>query len=153
MGIHATEARLNQHQERAVDPHKWMQCMEHFASYFRQIRALRDKITDSSLGPVEVALIDDGTDIMHPDLKGMNFLGKSFHHYKEGSTWRVSPYWDSSSGHGTLMARLIHRICPSAVIHVIKLQTFASEGSRKLQINHDSAVQVSKFALYDFVSL
>ncbi|KAL6823277.1 intracellular serine protease [Trichoderma camerunense] len=146
MGILTREGQLNQSQERGVDPHKWMQCMEHFNSHFRQIRALRDKITDASLTPVVVALIDDGTDIMHPDLKGMGFPGKSFHHYREGSTWRVSPYWDSPSGHGTLMARLIHRICPSAIIHVIKLQTFATEGSTKLQINPDSAIQAINYA-------
>lgn len=115
--------------------------MEEFGSRFRQVRALRDK--EPSLNPVEIALIDDGTDITHPDLKGMKISGKSFHHYYEGSTWRVSPYWDSSSGHGTLMARLIHRICPSAIIHVIKLQTFIGEGSTKLQINPDSAISVS----------
>lgn len=117
--------------------------MEEFASHFRQIRALRDKVTDPALGPVKVALIDDGTDITHPDLRGTVIPGKSFHHYQENSTWRVSPYWDSASGHGTLMARLIHRICPSAVIHAIKLQTFAGEGSNKAQINPDSAVRVS----------
>lgn len=143
MGVLTKGGQLNHNQERGVDPHKWMQCMERFNSYFRQIRAFRDKITDTSLAPVVVALIDDGTDIMHPDLKGMGFPGKSFHHYQEGSTWRVSPYWDSPSGHGTLMARLIHRICPSAIIHVIKLQTFTTEGSTKLQINPDSAVQAS----------
>lgn len=55
--------------------------------------------------------------------------------------WRVSPWWHSSSGyamstndnnrsqtdlesrHGTLMARLIAGVCPSAIIHVIKLHT------------------------------
>ena len=130
-------------QQRSVDPHKWMQCMDEFASYFRQIRALREKVTDPTLGPVKVALIDDGTDITHPDLRGKVIPGKSFHHYQENNTWRVSPYWDSASGHGTLMARLIHRVCPSAIIHAIKLQTFAGEGSNKAQINPESAVRVS----------
>ncbi|KFG80924.1 intracellular serine protease [Metarhizium anisopliae] len=138
---------LQPRRQRPVDPHKWMQCMEEFASHFRQIRALNDKSADPALAPVKVALIDDGADITHPDLKGMKFPGKSFHHYREGSSWRVSPFWDSSSGHGTLMARLIHRICPSAVIHVIKLSTFAGEASAKLQINTDSAVQAIEYAV------
>ncbi|KAL7904225.1 intracellular serine protease [Trichoderma velutinum] len=146
MDVLTKEGQLNHNQGRSVEPHKWMECMEHFNSYFRQIRALRDKTTDASLAPVVVALIDDGTDIMHPDLKGLRLLGKSFHHYQDGSTWRVSPYWHSPSGHGTLMARLIHRICPSAIIHVIKLQTFATEGSTRLQINPDSAVQAINYA-------
>ncbi|RSL52172.1 hypothetical protein CEP54_011046 [Fusarium duplospermum] len=140
---------LSDRQERSVDPHKWMQCMENFAKHFRQIPALRDKITDPSLEPVEVALIDDGADITRPDLsdlKGKKFPGKSFCYYQDGSTWRVSPYWDSSSGHGTLMARLIRKICPSAVIHVIKLQTFDVENSNKLQINPDSAIKAIEYA-------
>ncbi|KAM0419064.1 hypothetical protein ACHAPT_012003 [Fusarium lateritium] len=138
---------LSDRPERSVDPHRWMQCMENFAEHFRQIPALRDKITDPDLEPVEVALIDDGADITRTDLsdmKGKKFPGKSFCYYQEGSTWRVSPYWDSSSSHGTLMARLIHKICPSAVIHVIKLQTFGVENSNKLQINPDSAVKVCR---------
>ena len=117
--------------------------MEEFASYFRQIRALRDKITDPSLGPVKVAVIDDGADITHPDLKDAVILGKSFHHYRDGSTWRVSPYWDSPCGHGTLMARLILRICPSASIHVIKLQTVVGVGSENLHVDPDSAREVN----------
>ncbi|KAK8925053.1 Major intracellular serine protease [Metarhizium anisopliae] len=138
---------LQPRRQRPVDPHKWMQCMEEFASHFRQIRALNDKSADPALAPVKVALIDDGADITHPDLKGMKFPGKSFHHYREGSSWRVSPFWDSSSGHGTLMARLIHRICPSAVIHVIKLSTFAGKPSDKLQISTESAVQAIEYAV------
>ncbi|KAJ4244398.1 hypothetical protein NW762_014526 [Fusarium torreyae] len=140
---------LPERQERPVDPHRWMQSMGNFAEQFRQLSSLREKITDPSLEPVEVALIDDGADITRGDLgniKGEKFPGKSFCYYQEGSTWRVSPYWDSSSGHGTLMARLIHKICPSAIIHVIKLQTFAVENSHKLQINPDSAIKAIEYA-------
>lgn len=133
--------------EREVDSHRWIECMEKFAEYFRQIQILRKPQSDPDLEPVEVALIDDGADITRldlGDLKGRKFPGKSFCYYQEGSTELVSPYWDSSSGHGTLMARLIHKICPSAIIHVIKLQTFAVGNSNKLQINADSAVKVSE---------
>ncbi|KAL7903704.1 peptidase S8/S53 domain-containing protein [Trichoderma velutinum] len=137
------EGQLNHSQERGIDPPRWMQCMDHFNYYFRQICA---PITDASSLPVVVALIDDGTNIFHPDLKNMVQRGKSFHHYQDGSTWRVSPWWDSSSGHGTLMARLIHRICPTAIIHIIKLRTFATEGSTKLQINPDSAIEAIDYA-------
>nr|RBQ96893.1 hypothetical protein FVER53263_04444 [Fusarium verticillioides] len=133
--------------ERSIDPQKWMKCMEDFARRFRQIKALRD--TNPSLKPVEVALIDDGVDFMHPDLndtRDRTFLGKSFDYRDEHPTPRVPPYWSSPSGHGTLMARLIHKICPSAVIHVIKLQTFRAGNSDKLQIRADSAVKAIDYA-------
>ncbi|KAF5673912.1 intracellular serine [Fusarium heterosporum] len=140
---------LPERHERPVDPHRWMQSMGNFSEQFRQLSCLRDKITDPALEPVEVALIDDGADITRGDLgniTGEKFPGKSFCYYQEGSTWRVSPYWDSSSGHGTLMARLIHKICPSAIIHVIKLQTFAVENSNSIQINPDSAIKAIEYA-------
>ncbi|KAG5761608.1 hypothetical protein H9Q72_010296 [Fusarium xylarioides] len=133
--------------QRSIDPHKWMECMASFTKSFKQIKALR--ANNPSLPPVEVALIDDGVDIMHPDLndtRDRTFLGQSFDHHNGGSTPRVPPYWSSSSGHGTLMARLIHKICPSAIIHVIKLQTFWSGNSKKLQIKPDSAVKAINYA-------
>lgn len=135
--------------ERHVDPHKWMQCMENFAGEFRQIKIIHDKQSESVLNPVTVALIDDGADITLSELQvrtsprdrtQRSFPGKSFHHFQGG--WRVSPYWVSSSGHGTIMARLIHKVCPSAVIYVIKLKTEQTVNSKKLQIEPKSAIQV-----------
>ncbi|KAI1505744.1 hypothetical protein F5X99DRAFT_367585 [Biscogniauxia marginata] len=134
-----------QRQERNVDPHKWMRCMEEFASYFRQIKGISDRRSDPFLDPVKVALIDDGADIMHSELRGKKSLGKSFDYYNGG--WRVSPFWDSASGHGTLMARLIHRICPSAVIYIVKLKTIQTANSRKIQIDPKSAIQAIEYAV------
>lgn len=48
--------------DKTVDSHKWIECMKRFSNEFRQIKELReaqDKV-DSRLGPVVVALIDDG---------------------------------------------------------------------------------------------
>lgn len=111
--------------EPNIDPHRWMKCMEEFANQFRQLINKQTKPeNDPDSKPMTVALIDDGADITHPELHGKNFPGTSFHHYQDPSgSWRVAPFWDSASGHGTLMARLIHRVCPSAIIYVIKLQT------------------------------
>lgn len=141
--------------ERHVDPHKWMQCMDNFAGKFRQIKMIHDKHSDPLLNPVTVALIDDGTDITLPELQvraspkdreQRSFPGKSFHHFQGG--WRVSPYWVSSSGHGTIMARLIHKVCPSAVIYVIRMKTEQTVNSKKLQIEPKSAIQVRGFMIY-----
>ncbi|KAG8157899.1 hypothetical protein KVR01_012171 [Diaporthe batatas] len=44
------------------------------------------------------------------------------------------------------MARLIAGICPSAVIYVIKLRTFAAHNSEKLQIDTKSAIEGIKHA-------
>ncbi|ROV96757.1 hypothetical protein VSDG_05534 [Cytospora chrysosperma] len=139
--------------ERHVDPHKWMQCMENFAAAFRQIKDIHEKQKDPLLSPVTVALIDDGADITLPELQvrpsqrdraHKSFPGKSFDDFQEG--WRISPYWESSGGHGTLMARLIHKICPSADIYVIKLKTQSTAKPNKLQIEPESAIQAINHA-------
>ena len=113
--------------------------MKEFAECFRNIKGIKNPNNDSSLNPVTVALIDDGVDIGHTDLRGDKFLGKSFDPFGEDS-WRINPFWVSAVGHGTLMARLIRHICPSAVIYVIKLETFESNG--KLRIRQESAIEV-----------
>lgn len=113
--------------------------MKEFAECFRNIKGIKNQNSDSSLNPVTVALIDDGVDTRHKDLRGDKFLGKSFDPLGEDS-WRINPFWISAVGHGTLMARLIRHICPSAVIYVIKLETFEDEG--KLRIRQQSAIEV-----------
>lgn len=125
----------------------WMNCMLNFAAKFKKIKALNDNITDPTLAPVQVALIDDGVDILHPDFHdtaGRLSHGMSFKTFQDGSTPRFSPYYVSESGHGTLIARLIHKICPTAIIRVIKLQTFKDEKTNKIQIDPDGVVKVSK---------
>lgn len=113
--------------------------MHEFAECFRNIKGIKDENSNPDLNPVTVALIDDGVDITHEELLGCEVLGKSFDHSADG--WRINPYWDSAVGHGTLMARLIHKICPSAVIYVIKLKTVGSNDG-KLQISQESAIEV-----------
>ncbi|OBT56491.1 hypothetical protein VE04_04991 [Pseudogymnoascus sp. 24MN13] len=130
--------------ERTVDPHKWMQCMEEFASSFRQISGISNKGSDPRLHPVTVALVDDGVDSAHPEFVNKEFHGKSFDNYNDG--WKVTPYWASASGHGTLMARLVHRICPSADIYVIKLKTAKTGDTDKVQIDPLSAIQAIEHA-------
>ncbi|KAK2616051.1 hypothetical protein N8I77_002766 [Diaporthe amygdali] len=135
-----------------INPHRWMECMKRFSEEFRQIVGKLSNMkrpVDSIIpGPVVVALIDDGTDKDHSDLSfNRPFRGTSFEQYQQGSRYRgVSPWWHSSSGHGTLMARLIAGICPSAVIHIIKLRTFAAQDSEKLQIDTKSAIEAIKYA-------
>lgn len=146
-GLHSNPSQTAQPQERHVDSHKWMLCMEDFAASFRQIRELRENRSDLALRPVSIALIDDGADISHDELCGRKIPGKSFHSYKEDDWWRVLPYWNSTTGHGTLMARLIQRICPSAAIHVIKLKTAQEANSNKLLIESKSAVQAIRHAV------
>jgi hypothetical protein len=131
----------------------WMNCMLNFADKFKKIIALNDNITDLSLAPVQIALIDDGVDVTHPDfhdIAGSKFHGRSFQTSQHGSTQGLSPYWVSESGHGTLIARLIHKICPTAIIHIIKPQTFKDEKTNNIQIDPDGVIKVSKAYSFSF---
>lgn len=120
------------------DPHAWLECMDAFVKKFRTV-AVPDNI---SCKPTVVALLDDGVTLPHEGADPRLFDGTSFQTY-DGDQ-RVSPFWISETGHGTLMAQLIHRICPKAMIKVLKLQTRPTANLSKVQIVESSAIKVMK---------
>lgn len=136
----------NSSSTKDIYSHNWIECMDDFVKIFRFLkppqRPLQPAISPPrSRKPVVVALLDDGVDLPHKDSSEKFFDGKSFHCYEYGE--RVRPYYESAAGHGTVMARLIHRICPNATIYVIKLETRASGvDQKKMQIVPESAIEV-----------
>ena len=87
--------------------------MDSFADSFRTYNnAKRAK------GKVRVAVIDDGIDGTlgtwgHSIVDGKLFVAHEFD--------RIEEYFVCHSGHGTLMAELIRRICPVAQLYIAKL--------------------------------
>jgi hypothetical protein len=73
--------------------------------------------------PIVMALIDYGVDIEQLHISNdMSITGRRFYQdpNKSGLT---KPYYDSSQGHGALlMAKQIHRVCPTADLLVLKLE-------------------------------
>jgi hypothetical protein len=140
--------------KQVVSSQEWIKCLEDFVRLFGEIKSTRipkAKLPshNEALNATTVAVIDDGVTIPHHESAGKVFSGKSFSVYDDG--WRVRPYWSSDTGHGTLMARLIHRVCPKAHIDVIKLQTRVTGGEggqdRKLQIVEKDAIRAVKEAI------
>ncbi|KAJ5875169.1 uncharacterized protein N7473_012516 [Penicillium subrubescens] len=125
------------------DSHAWLECMDVFVKKFRTV-ADPDNISGK---PIVVALLDDGVTLPHEGADSRLFDGTSFQTY-DGDQ-RVSPFWISETGHGTLMAQLIHRICPKAMIKVLKLQTRPTANLSKVQIVESSAIK----AIEDAVSM
>jgi len=80
--------------------------------------------------PVKVAIIDDGVNpsrLTHKgSLKGGWPLNPVAGHRK------ASPYYNSSEGHGTTMANLIHTVCPHADLYVAKLEKSPSSTYRSV---------------------
>lgn len=120
------------------DSHAWLECMDVFVKKFRTVA----DPDNTSSKPVVVALLDDGVTLPYEGANSRLFDGTSFQTYDDDQ--RVSPFWISETGHGTLMARLIHRICPKALIKVLKLQTRPTADLSKVQIVESSAIKVVK---------
>ncbi|KAH6636217.1 hypothetical protein F5144DRAFT_170863 [Chaetomium tenue] len=139
---------------RMVYSHQWIKCMDDFVSRFRYLKLPQQGPSSPPklLKPVVVALIDDGVDLPHHESADHSFTGESFHAYDYGR--RVWPWWNSAAGHGTLMARLIHRICPTAVIYVIKLETRTTEADdTKILIDAESAIKAIHHAVEEGVDI
>ena len=90
--------------------------------------------------PITIALIDDGVDVSEQSLHARIIGGRSFCQRDREHNLSM-PYYVSTGGHGTVMASLICRVCPSAQLYVIKLDEYMGE-SGKRQITAKSAEKV-----------
>jgi hypothetical protein len=102
--------------------------------------SVRESLPAALQEPVEIALIDDGVDNSHTSLLKKISGGKShdFGYEKDG---QIRPYWVSGGGHGTVMARMISRVCPIAKLYVIRVETHTTK-DLKQHINGPSAASV-----------
>lgn len=82
---------------------------------------------------VIVALIDDGVDNTHPPLVGKILPGETFAYNGD----RVRPWFVSESGHDTIMASMICRVCPMAKIYPIRLNML---GQRTIDVKSAAPV-------------
>ena len=132
-------------QEPTLYPHRWLDCMDQFADAIQNVWnwALKQKLLQQNdlQNPVEVALIDDGVDVLQTKLRGKISNGKSFDYGNKGEN-RMRPHWISSRGHGTVMARNISRVCPMAKIYVIRLETHYDPKDLRDKIGAKSAAEV-----------
>jgi hypothetical protein len=109
--------------------------MDKFAGFITNVPPSIDR----GLREVRVALIDDGIDKLQGRFGDSIIDGVSF--YTSLERFDTKPYYFSSSGHGTLMARLIRRVCPKVHLYVARLDEGQSfDGSR--QPTADSAAKV-----------
>lgn len=72
---------------------------------------------------IKVALIDDGVDLDLPEFQNsIVFPGWP----RETPTSTGFPFYHSSTGHGTKMAKIINSACPGVRLYVAKLGDWAS---------------------------
>ncbi|KAH8892234.1 subtilisin-like protein [Thozetella sp. PMI_491] len=138
--------------DRGRQTHRWLACMDDFADRIQNINPAKlDAMKNEKLGqPIKVALIDDGVNTSHRTIQGKIQGGMSF---DPGLENRPSPYYVTETGHGTVMADLICRVCPVAKLQIFKLETYivdhnnGGETNRKTQITARSAAQAIEAAV------
>jgi len=129
------------------DKHAWVQCMDEFSRMLFDAERILDKRSEGKYQvhkmineKIKVALIDDGVDGLEIDsydlLGGRSFCQRDENH-------RLNhPYYSSSTGHGTIMAKAIYAMCPRAQFYVLRLEDHESVNGN-IQITARSATAVS----------
>ncbi|RKL35149.1 hypothetical protein BFJ70_g8007 [Fusarium oxysporum] len=117
----------------------WIHCM------LRLSKFLKEPCEKAKIKPIKVAIIDDGVDVSLSSLQDKIALGQSFCPYPN-STDMMSPYFMSSSNHGTSMATLICSLCPMVRLYVARLDQRQTLGGSQRHITVDSAAQAIQWA-------
>lgn len=135
----------------------WLKCIKDFNALVpnlpQELTTNSDdahKVVKQTLRNVTVALIDDGVDILSPEMacfQNRFMLGRSFDTSSDGPAPSIS----SLTGHGTFMARLILHVCPYAKIIPYRLMMTVDPDGNVPRPEPGSAVKVratiSLFAL------
>lgn len=129
--------------KRRIQPNRWLDCIDRFADELQNVKV---PATDTLVlkENIKVAVIDDGVDIHIESLQGKVIGGESFDRtYLDGNG--TSPYYISGGGHGTMMADMICRVCPTARLYVCKLEMHPDPDGGGRQISAESAALVSSY--------
>lgn len=106
-----------------------------------QLSAEARKMGGRAFGNVTIALIDDGVEVLSPEMEGFQeqFLqGRSFDTSSDGP----APPYQSLIDHGTFMAQLILQVCPYANIIPYRLMMTADANGNGPHPEAGSAVKV-----------
>ena len=98
----------------------------------------------STIPPIKIAIVDDGVDSSLDILLDKIAGGKSFYPYANSSDL-MNAYYVPSGQHGTMMADLICRTCPSCRLYVARLDEHPSRLDLSRQITTKSAAEASSF--------
>ncbi|KAK1245963.1 hypothetical protein MKX07_005032 [Trichoderma sp. CBMAI-0711] len=117
----------------------WIDCVKNLS------RFLETSQGSLKIPRVKVAIIDDGVDVSMTGLDEKIAIGKSFSPYANSKDL-MSPYFVSTSNHGTCMAYLICELCPMVELYVAKLDQRQSSGRNDRRISIKSATEAIEWA-------
>ncbi|CAN9474906.1 unnamed protein product [Alternaria alternata] len=130
-------------QEQQKDQHKWLTCMDEFATFIQNVDLDTSRLNGVEPRPIVVALIDDGLDINEQSVVDKVIGGRSFRNQNNLN----APYWATSGFHGTVMASLICRVCPMVQLYVLRLDEYSAKEQGKRQITAKSAEKAVRAAI------
>lgn len=132
----------SRNQSKSYTVHKWLESIDTFSG---ELKTLMDKIGKiyHKNDEVTIALIDDGVDLCEKAFRDRIIHGKSLSYYWDGDQrdQRAKQWYVSETGHGTVMAHMILRVCPMAKIYPIKLD-ISKDPTGASRIKPESAIAV-----------
>lgn len=119
---------------------------KHIQDFQINIPVYRERLNESRSRRIRVAIIDDGFDGTFNEFKDITCYGHSFLvrelTYRANTVEQAQPFFYSSTGHGTLMARLIAKMCPWLELYIVRLNHGMKDGM--LHPDGESASKVGR---------
>lgn len=133
--------------------HVWIEHMDSFQQKLVPLHQLLEDMQVPTPKLVKVALIDDGMDL--GSYRAYNSVPLIAHGISCTSVEHddPSPWYQSSLGHGNIMASMIFRLNPWTHLYVMKLCDSTSSDGKGLKIHAGSAAQAIKAAVYRGVDI
>ncbi|KFY88353.1 hypothetical protein V498_06812 [Pseudogymnoascus sp. VKM F-4517 (FW-2822)] len=119
----------------------WISEVQKFATFLTSDKSIRAEVA-----PIKIAIIDDGVDAQLDIFTGKIAAGRSFCPFG-GSADLMNAYYVPSGYHGTMMADLICRICPSCQLYVARLDESTNRNDMSRQITVKSAAEAVEWAV------
>ncbi|KAL1869586.1 hypothetical protein Daus18300_005440 [Diaporthe australafricana] len=149
-------SKIKNENEPGFKEQDWLKCMDEFADYMEYLE------NEPSTAPIKVALIDDGVKTSYAQLNRNVKSGWQQPRPRQSQTGKDprTPYLNynsSRTGHGTVMAYYIRRVCPNVQLHVAKLQPVPQQGDGAMMDNNqitfslDSASEAIEWAVRERV--
>ncbi|XXH01221.1 hypothetical protein Hte_007575 [Hypoxylon texense] len=168
-GAESTASKIKGKDEEGFEEQDWLKCMDEFADIMAAVEDSSNskfQVSSNLVRPIKVALIDDGVKTSYAGLDDNVQIGKSgwqqFDTYKTqtGAARRgyFRNYNSSHTGHGTVMAYYIKRVCPKVHFYVAKLDPQPQRGEiggrgDRVTFSRRSAAEAIQWAVEEEVDI
>ncbi|KUI72493.1 Major intracellular serine protease [Cytospora mali] len=160
-------SKVKEKDEHGFEEQDWLKCMDEFADIMQAVEQYSSKFGPKTpVHPIRVALIDDGVKSSYNKLDNNIYAGKAGWQQpnpdiKNKKMTRGGPfrnYNSSHTGHGTVMAYYIKRVCPKVSFYVAKLDVVSPRShvdgeGKKVTFSCDSVAEAINWAVEEEVDI